>query len=857
MSENVIQKSFAAGELAPSLFARVDLQKYHSGAAVMRNFFVDYRSGASTRTGTEFVGQAYKSSTAVRLIPFQYSVITSYVLEFGDFYIRFISNGGYVLETAFSVSAATTAIPAVVTVDPLHNFALNDWIYLSGLGGMTQIDNRFFKIISISGSALTLADVNGTAIDSRNYSAYTSGGTAARVYTLTSPYAAADLALLKYIQSASVMTLTHTSYAPRNLSLITPTNWSLTTITIGSQSNPPTGVVPTASSAGAANYAYVVTSVDSNGQESQASTPGTVAAAVNIGATAGSISTVWVAPVTGNTPDHYNIYKAEMSLSGAVPSGAAFGYVGSATGLTFVDSNIVPDFSTTPPIAQNPLLNNNPSCLCYFQQRLYFAASVTQPLTFWASQPGNYYDFDISSPIQPDDALSGLLVSFQVNAIKSMVPMPGGLVLLTAKGAWQLTAGSGANATIAVTPINATAVPQAYNGASDVFPIIINYDVLYVQAKGSIVRDLSYNLYAQIYTGSDISVLSNHLFFGHQITQWAYAEEPFKIVWSVRDDGVLLSLTFVKEQEMMGWARHDTLGLFQSICTVTEGQVDAIYVVVKRYIGGQWVQMVERMADRIFTYGAEDAWSVDCGLQSSLPTPAAGLIASAASGTVTFTADAGVFNASTDVGKVLRMGGGIAAITAVTSPTIATGTLSQDISATLTDGTPLPAASGDWSLTIPITTISGLDHLTGQTVSILADGGVVTPQVVAAGQVTLPNAATKVTVGLPFTAQIQTMPLDIGEPTIQGKRKNVSALTIRAVESRGLKAGRSFSTLIPIKELSPNTPLGSPVPLITGDERITVDSLWDVPGQICIQQDNPLPATVLGLIPEISVGDQK
>src|SRR5205085_7610965 len=115
------------------------------------------------------------------------------------------------------------------------------------------------------------------------------------------------------------------------------------------------------------------------------------------------------------------------------------------------------------------------------------------------------------------DALSGSLVSFQVNAIKSMVPMPGGLVLLTAKGAWQLTAGSGANATIAVTPINATAVPQAYNGASDVFPIIINYDVLYVQAKGSIVRDLSYNLYAQIYTGSDISVLSNHLFFGHQI----------------------------------------------------------------------------------------------------------------------------------------------------------------------------------------------------------------------------------------------------------------------------------------------------------------------------------------------------
>ena len=92
----------------------------------------------------------------------------------------------------------------------------------------------------------------------------------------------------------------------------------------------------------------------------------------------------------------------------------------------------------------------------------------------------------------------------------------------------------------------ATVMPQAYNGPSDVSPIVANEDILYIQAKGSIVRDLSYNIYAAIYTGTDISVRSNHLFFQHTLVQWAYAEEPFKIIWAVRDDGILLSLTYMK-----------------------------------------------------------------------------------------------------------------------------------------------------------------------------------------------------------------------------------------------------------------------------------------------------------------------
>jgi hypothetical protein len=856
MSENVIQTSFAAGELAPSIFARTDLQSYHAGLALCKNFFVDYRSGVSTRSGTQFVIQAFKSSTAVRIIPFQFSVTSTYVLEFGDKYIRFVSNGASVLEAPFNITGISTSNPAVV-VAPGNNFANGDWVFITGVNGMTQINSRFYQV-SVIGSNVTLSDVNGTLINSLTYPAYTNGGTMSRVYTIASPYAAADLALLKYAQSASVMTLTHPSYAPMNLTLTAPTNWTLTPVPFGTTMAPPSTVSGTASTSGSANYSYVVTAVDGNGQESQSSNAATVANAVNIGATAGTITISWSA-VSG--ADHFNIYKAELSISSPVPIGAAYGFVGVATGTSFVDSNITPDFSTTPPIKQMPFTGgNNPGTFAYFQQRATYGGSNANPLTFYMSQPGIFNDFDKSNPVQDDDAITATIVSSQVNAIKNFVPMPGGLIALTAKGAWLINGGSSQVPTsVAVTPANIQATPQAYNGAADVPPIVVNEDVLYVQAKGSIVRDLEYNIYANIYTGSDISVLSNHLFFGFTVTQWAWVEEPYKIIWAIRNDGKLLSLTYVKDQKIKGWAQHDTLGLFQSVASVSEGQNDIVYFVVKRFIGGRYVQMIERQPPRIFVYGAEDAWAVDCGTQSGLSTPNANLTASSATGACTFTADQPVFTSSS-VGQILRVGGGIATITAFVTAQQVVGTLTQAISQTLPEdptNAPVPATPGTWSIAGQFTVFANLDYLNGQTVSILADGSVLPQQVVTNGTVTLSVPASKVTVGLAFTAQAQTMYLDIGEPTIQGKRKKINALTVRAKESRGLYVGRTFSTLVPVKEMNPSVLLGTPIPLVTSDERVVMDPLWDVPGQVCMQVSDPVPCTILGVIPEISVGDTK
>lgn len=848
---SVIQTSFSAGELSPNLYAHVDLAKYHVGLALARNFFVDYRGGVSTRTGSRFVCQVRDTVSAhdVRLIPFQFSVIQTYILEFGDQYIRFIKDGEQITEAAKTIDAISNSSPGVVTVNG-HGYGTGNWVFFE-VDGMNFI-NGLTAIVIVTGiNTFTLLNpITGNPIDTTSMGTFVSG-TAAKIYEITSPYLAEDLFDLKFVQNADVLTITHPDYAPRNLTRTGHTSWTLTPITFGSSMGAPTIVSVVASAAGTVDYKYVVTAVDATGQESVASNIGDCPGAVNIATTAGSI-TVNFLGVLGAVS--YNVYKAQPAVNATVPSGVNYGFIGSLTGGTFVDSNIVPDFTSTPPLNTNPFSGNNPGTVGYFQQRRVFGGSITYPETLWFSQPGNFDNFDVTNPVADDNAITATLISNQVNNIKHMVAMPGGLIVLTGGGAWQVSGGS---ADAPITPRSVTATPQAYNGCSDVPPIVINYDILYNQARGTVVRDLSYSFYTNIYTGADISVLSNHLLIGRSIVDWTYAEDPFKVVWSVTSDGDLLSLTYLKEQEVIGWAHSDTLGEYKSVASVPEGQTNAVYVIVQRLIEGHWVKFIERFAERTFPYGAEDAFNVDAGLANNLTYPAAGLSVDVYTGAATFTADAAVFNAG-QVGSVLRVGGGIATITAFDSTTQLRGTFTRSMTDTIPNSSPpvpLPAVEGEWSLTAPSDQFWGLQHLVGQTVAILGDGNVFPNQVVAVdGSVTLSQPVTKVAVGLPFQAQMQTLYLDLGtSDSVQGKFKKVSGLTTRVHETRGLKMGSDFDHLVEYK-MRASQPYGQPIDLQTGDQWIIMDPSWNIYGQICIQQDYPLPATVLGVVPVVTVG---
>ena len=782
MSMNTIQPSFAAGELAPNLWARVDLAKYHIGAKTLRNFFVLPGGGASNRPGTAYVGRCKDQTNPVRLLPFQFNTLQTYILEFGQYYMRVITNGGYVLETAYTIaSAGGNTNTAFVNTTATTNFSVGDWVFVSGsaFAAINSVACGVALVSSVSGSLIGLTNLDGGSL---NVNGSGAGGTIARFYTLTTPYLGSDLATLKFVQSADTMTLTHPSYAPRDLTRTGNAAWTLTTITFQPSINPPGSVTYTNAGGMANNWTtqYVVTSCStSTGEESLPSSVLQATMTNQLNQNNTNINNLSWSSI-GNA-NYYRVYRSVMLNQGTTtyPSSQMYGYIGQTSNTNFSDANFSPDFTQSPPSGTNPFASsNNPGVVTYFQNRKVYAGSNSYPTTLWMSQPSAFKDMNTSNPTQDSDAITATITNKQVNAIKHLVSV-NELLALTSGGSFKISGGQGA----AITPSTLTVTPQAYNGCSDVPPIVVGNDILYVQAKGSRVRDLSYNFYADVFTGSDMTIMAPHLFYAHQILEWAYAEEPFNLIWAVRDDGIMLGFTYLKEQDVYAWTRHDTNGLFKSVASVSEGTEDAVYTIVQRTIpginSGNPVKYVERMASRNFmTSGVTDitkAWFVDCGVQYS--------------GTAT-------------------------------------------------------------------TTVTLAPHLNGATVTILGDGNVFPNQTVVNGAVTLPNACSVITIGLPYVSQLQTLNLDYNDNggSVQGKRKKVSAVTVRMENCRGLKVGHNFTTMTQIKERSTQI-YGSPVPMTTGDERVVLDPLWETSGSVCIQQDNPLPATVLAVIPEVRMGD--
>ena len=847
------------------------------------------------------------------------------------------------------------------------NLNSGDWVFIEDVGGMVGLNGSTFVINVLSPTTFQLFDVYGNPIDTTGFPSYSAGGTVARVFTLTTPYNEQDIPYLKFTQSADVMSIccvnqeTLIDYQPQDLTRNSDSDWSFSPVVATPTIAPPASLTLVPSAAGSVFYDYVVTSISGvDGSESIASVIAfNPLGAVDIAATLGTISLSWPA-VAGAVA--YNIYKAQPCYLVDVPAGAQFGYAGTAFGTSFIDNNIVQDFTQAPPTYQNPFSGGNgfyPSVPTYFQERRVYANTLAEPDTYFMSQPGAFLNFDSRIPTIASDAIIGSPWSVEVNGIQFMVPMPGGLVVLTGLQAWQLTGTGGSSLNPqAITPFSQQAQPQAYNGCSPtVPPIRIDYDIVYVQAKGSIVRDLSYQFYVNIYTGVDLTLNSSQLFTGFMIKEWAWAEEPYKIVWAVRDDGILLSLTYLKAQEIAGWARSDTQGLFQSVCSVTEPPVDAIYLATQRFPSEGPAYMIERMDNRIWT-NVEDTWCVDCGLALTQPQPDATLSASSATGlgacasvtnlvgghfwsagttaavvddngqgpgtgavpaltivggvitavtfspqgtgyispklvftdpanagsgasativlnnSATFTADEAVFSAP-NVGSVIRMGGGIAVITTYTDPTHVVANIISPIVGLVPGGGVLPQPSGSWTMTAPVSTIGGLQYLAGMMVTGLADGNVIPPTLVpASGSIALAKPASAVTVGLGFQAQLQSIYLDTGEPTTQGQRKKVAAVTARIEASRGLKVGTNQpdgATLSP-PQIAPQwfvgqgglttapdkgvMPFGgNTVPLFTGDVRVAVAGGFNTKGQVALQQDNPLPMNVLAMINEYWAGD--
>jgi len=229
--------NFTAGELSPRLDGRTDLGKYFNGSKTLENMVVHPHGAATRRPGTKFIHEVKTSSAQTRLIPFEFSTTQTYIMEFGHQYIRFFKDNGIITESNKTISGATQANPIVITSNS-HGYSNGDYVIISGVVGMTELNGKTFKVADKTTNTFELQTVDGTDINSSAYTAYGSGGVANKIYEIASPYSTADLPTIKFAQSADLMYLVHPSYAIRKLTRSGHTNWTLSTPSLSGSPSP-------------------------------------------------------------------------------------------------------------------------------------------------------------------------------------------------------------------------------------------------------------------------------------------------------------------------------------------------------------------------------------------------------------------------------------------------------------------------------------------------------------------------------------------------------------------------------------------------------------------------------------------
>lgn len=874
------QFSFAGGEIAPEIQGRVDIAKYPVSLKTSLNGIIKPQGGWMNRPGFEFIAPVKYSPSAAnakqRLIPFSYNTEQTYDLIFGHQYMWVLKDGGIVLDSASNqnITGITAADPGVITI-ATHGLANGTWIFVASIVGMTELNGRFYKIANATTNTFTLQDQNGNDIDTSAFTAYTSGGTIFEIYELTTPYSASDLPKLVYTQNANEMTLTHPSYDVRTLTRTDHDAWTLTADTFAPDLAAPTSISATNSTgSGSTTYEYTVTAEsDDTGEISYA---GTSNSCTNDLTTVGNENTITWSAVTG--ADRYNVYLKKNGI---------FGWIGQSTSTSFVDDNIAPDLTDTPPEARTPFTgtDQDPRCVIYHQQRRVFGGPDARPNEIDGSQTGRYNNMSVSIPAQPTDAYNFGLVAKEVQELRHMLSLRD-LLMFTSGGVWKATGGTGNT----IEPGNIDIVQETEHGISEfVPPLIIGNQALYVHDLGKTISDIGYKFENDGYSGDDLTILARHLFKFNEIREWSYHREPYRVVWCVRDDGALLSLTYVRQHQVYAWSRHETDGLFHSVSTIREDTEHATYVIVDRTIGGQEYRYVERLHSRIFR-NVDDCFFVDGGTsRSNWNTDTASTVTltggTAIGGTgedalywpagdaltLTENATSSPF-ASTDVGReiVLRVtqtDGTILErcrfeITAYTNSTTITVEPLQAVPTTMQSVALTGYGFADAEVT-------GLWHLEGKTVFALADGDVegdAGELVVTNGTITLQTKAVQVHVGLGYNADMETLRIALqtqNDGQVVAFNKSIPYVDVLVEETRGINVASSLTPNVDTGEIKFSTYFqrgyddeewGEPTALLENEFiRVPCPPEWNK-GQFAIRQNLPLPISILTVVPEVQIG---
>jgi hypothetical protein len=470
--------NFTAGEVSPKLAARSDLERYKNGCKELRNFWIQALGGVYGRPGTRFVAAARDASTAVRIIPFEFSSTQAYIVEMSNGFFRFYKDNGRI-ETSPGVP-----------------------------------------------------------------------------YEIASVYATSQLFDVRYAQSADTMYMAHSACQPRKLTRTGHAAWTFNTAT--TKDGPYQAINDDATK----TLTSSVTAVGASG--TLTATGHSPFSAASVGqhyrlANSSGTNWGWVI-VTGYTsPTVVNITVQDTALFGTTATKWWREYAWGGT-------------------------KGWPKAVGFSEERLFFASSDLEPQTLWGSASGDFQNF--SPGTNDDDAVTYTVASGYVNPLHWIVE-DRGLFLGTTKSEHRLTGGEAP-----LTPTNARVVPATIYGSKPIQPLKAGGQTVFVQRAGKKIRALQYSFSSDSYSAPDLTLLSDHI-TSPGVTDWCYQQEPDSVLACALSDGQMACMTYIAEQQVMGWSRSSTDGAFESVAAIPIAGQDQIWAAVRRTINGSTVRYIE------------------------------------------------------------------------------------------------------------------------------------------------------------------------------------------------------------------------------------------------------------------------
>lgn len=660
-------------------------------------------------------------------------------------------------------------------------------------------------------------------------------GTPVEVVT---PYTAAQIEDVRWAQSADVLYLVHPEHEPRKLERTTPTTFTLSLVDF--QDGP-----------------YLDQNTDDTKELTASATTGSI-----------TITATGHTPFLSGRDEGRLVWIADQTASG-------YATITSVSSTTVVNADVVRDMPSLAAQERWRLgtfyVDNYPRTVTLHEQRLWFGGAPDSVQRLSGSITS---DFERFSPLGGSEdapqwsdtanltninAVSFELASDRLNAIEWMRVLRT-LIMGTSDSVFNMRASSNIEA---ITPFNINVTEDDFTGANSVQPERFSNAILYLGRASRKLYSAAYTLDADGVQVAELTEFADHILCSGG-TRLALAKDPHSMLYAVCSNGNLVSLTFEPGQRVAAWARHPiggtwpgrTSAVVESIAVSTEPDQDQLWIVAKRKIDGatkRYVEFVEETFREIDPEQAiEDAFFVDSGLTfDGAATGDPNTIEGATQANpvvVTLTGHPYTDGQQVRITEVVGMDDLNQKSYLVASAAANTFAL-QDLSGVNVDGTGFGAYEEGGVVRLAATTLSGLDHLEGETVQILGDGSPRPDKTVASGSITLDDPAAQAQVGLAAPAVLLGLPREVSDPegSSQGKAKAYNRATVRVLDTVGFRIGSSAANAV-AAPFSLGQPMDFPIEPVTDDIRVTFPGGWDREGVVYLDKPDPLPATIAAVL---------